>query len=377
MSRDQKCRLESLPAEIILNIISYLDGRIPESALVRSPPSVSQRKQHTLRDVSAMSLCSWKLRNLALARLFRRISVSWRGLDLIISKFAVCHFLEHVEIIDVHPADSWGEWHQGTKLSQLIDMCPRVHALFFEVAGSSHWLRYVGGSDRITTIIAMNAAVLSGKEYSTTQAQAFFDMGHVAQFKNLSVLTLQGFNVTNSAIEDIPTEEAKAPKLASPMLSRLTLWDCSWDWPWDVSDFGTVSDLMVVYTDLYRSFTCELIDDAIDEYLLTQDSERLQEFAKAPPKTIERLRLYMLERSPLSRKAWLPLSKHECKNLKYLGLKGFEVPGSSFFDRLPASLERLELEIAVLKKNMHTKSFDVKQDVWSKLPRLTVAVECK
>lgn len=88
------------------------------------------------------------------------------------------------------------------------------------------------------------------------------------------------------------------------------------------------------------------------------DSERVRTLAQTPPPTVECFNLHLLGRSPLSQKAWHPLTNHNCQCLKTMSMKGFGMPGDSFFSNLPKSLRSLTIELAMFAKQRESFQTD-------------------
>lgn len=88
-----------------------------------------------------------------------------------------------------------------------------------------------------------------------------FNINDLAHFINVDTLHLEGFNVRNEEImqysqEDLQNLDGNA---VGSNVRNLRLKNCIWEYPFDVQDFGSISQLEVIYTDCYRSFTCMLV----------------------------------------------------------------------------------------------------------------------
>ncbi|ANB11866.1 hypothetical protein AWJ20_91 [Sugiyamaella lignohabitans] len=230
------------------------------------------------------------------------------------------NYLQFTKTLHITKPTLYGEWHNGPALLELIDkFCDNLRILDFTMAGSSSWCAYLPKIPQVTCVRGRS------KDISETAAASFaeFRIDDLSNsFTNLQEVSLSGLQVCFN-------RKADTDPLPLPKLTTLSLNDCSWEYPSQIDDLGSVTDLRVVYST--HHFT---------------HSERLRTFALSPPKTLKSLVIDIKsaysDDNPTD-VAWQPLLKHQCKGLVSLEVRGFNFPGEEFFLALPAALTKLKI----------------------------------
>lgn len=266
--------------------------------------------------------------------IFPKLKVEWDTLDKLLvdlnqTDLSLC--APYVESLQLREPSSWGEWHMSEQLCRLFEVCCNLYTVNICISGSSNWLKYLNSVQCISKLTVRSAISNQEGDSKGKLHLATFDMSHLCKFTGLQSIELDGFNVRNETLlvgGDTPTSSITG----NPKLSCLKLIDCMWEYPFDISDLCPVEDLTVIYNRPNGPFTY---------------SERLRTLTQSPPVTLKRLNLSLQDCSPQNQKGWLPLSYNKCNRLETLTLQGFNMPGSDFFQNLPSSLKRLNLNYSI------------------------------
>lgn len=208
-------------------------------------------------------------------------------------------------MLDIYLSDAnlWSEWHKNDELGRLLSMCHNTKSVNLFSSSSSSWLKYVSIEKKST----IPKVTLCSKKSSNFHS---FNTTDLVGFSRLSSLELQGFSI--ASITNIPS------------LSKLTLRDCSWDYPLEIEHISqNLTSLAIIVS---------------PDHCYLSNFERIRSIAQSPPLNIVVLKLHFLS-DPIRYVPWVPLtnSKH-CTKLKSIDLKGFDLLPPSFFCNIPSSV---------------------------------------
>ncbi|KAG5355804.1 hypothetical protein CJU89_5516 [Yarrowia sp. B02] len=323
------------------------------------------------RDIRTVSLVSHDLRHAACDKLFGDFYLTWDTLaptrDYLASD--TCGIAGYIHTLHITKHSSYAEWHYPELLSEFMALCPQLANVTMVISGSSAWLKYVR-CDRVTNMTVVSGQVQRLQTFNNVNApakQISFDIDHLVGFPAVKTLTLEGFTVQRDSIlnkdgvhEIIPLSRISAEKDGSTPVTRLSptrnetvavkrlvLENCIWQYPYDVKDFGSIEELEVR---LSRGYT------------VYSHNERFHSFVLSPPPTVKRLTIDLPVEPYHQQLSWTPLKSHRCKQLEYLSIKGFHLPGIQFAAALPASLKQLRFEVGLTQDKEMFHRLDAQAD---------------
>ncbi len=238
--------LFQMPKEILDLILDYLN-----------PPDV----------INLGSTCL-ELRQLLMDHIFSVIYSNWQqikelneGFRLNISPF-YNQLKEYTRKLVILNADASGQWYHVHELSQILKACSNISHIDLPCTGSAYWIKYIEGP--IYSLKSLTCTSIRNKKKWLEP----FEISHLKVFPNLTTLNLQGFEITCT----IPVNESSTITPTGVQVMRLT--NCSWLYPQNVTDFGPVVSLELLY---------------IDEYEILTLSERFTELMKSHPPLLNEL----------------------------------------------------------------------------------------
>jgi hypothetical protein len=274
--------------------------------------------------------------------IFTSIKAEWDTLDNLLSDLQRTDLVissPYIRSLQLREPSSWGEWHKAEQLSRLFEQCSGLNTVNICISGSSNWMKYLSNVASISHLKIKSAISNQQGDSKGKLHLASFDISHLSNFSTLHTIELDGFNVRNEALINGTNNLSEKP---TNNISRLKLVDCMWEYPFDISDLCPIEDLNVIYTCPTGPFTY---------------SERLKSLTQSPPLTVKNLNLSLQGCSPQNQKAWLPLAYDKCEQLESLTLEGFTLPGSEFFQQLPSSLKRLNLNYSTTSTRFDKSQF--------------------
>lgn len=182
--------------------------------------------------------------------LFTKVGVTWHQLLLDSSDCVLSKYSHTIRSINVILPDSQKEYKENT-FGELLSTkrFPNLTRVAVNSTNSSYWLRY-NKCDQIKDLVLYTDAPLKNRK--------IFDLAHVQHFTSLRLLTLDEYHFV--VCED---------EIVVPKLYRLNLHNCTWKWPFTLTNFNAHDTL----TELSVSFS----DDNVFVF-----SERFRDFLQTP-----------------------------------------------------------------------------------------------
>jgi hypothetical protein len=181
--------------------------------------------------------------------LFRSVKTTWQQLTVecgILQKFK-----HHIDTLRISNSYSYGEWHCDIfKMLQIT--VPGLRHLIVNSNESSNWLKYRS----LSTITSLTLY----SEDSRPKTTRVFDLNHLANFPNVTQLTLHNYHFNWNDI---------SPPINTLKVGKLTLNGCSWEYPFKLSQFNKdngLTSLTIIYHN--HSF---ILSERFNEYLTKVD----------------------------------------------------------------------------------------------------------
>lgn len=216
MNKDaEPTSLISLPGEILETIFEHL----------------------TKEDVIKLSSTSHKFRQRLVSFIMKEIKASWEQIIVVHKHNLPKEFTHEHEVLQLRITDSnsYNEYQMNTFLQLLSPHTfPALLRVLVNSCNLSYWLKY-NESTCITHLTLYSEETLKGVKT--------FNLSHVNNFPNLRLLSLQKyhFNWTEEMVLKVPS----AP------ITELYLYDCTWEYPFNLASFNRLNllqSLTIYYT---------------------------------------------------------------------------------------------------------------------------------
>ncbi len=266
-SRHQRLKLTSLPSEVL----SKIAGKLRHS------------------DMISLSQVNKELRRLLIPYVFSQLSIKWTQLpELKAGLRTRSSFLARISryprSLIITENDPWAEEHLIKDLTTVLQACPSISHLKIPCSNTSNWLTKIqqiqgGGSIKnirsltFISIFEENPQRLKMKLDSKSHfSLPHFDIAHLEGFTRLRVLSLKGFEITR--------HHSSPQHAKDSMIDLLKLTNCTWAYPNEVSDFGPITSLQLIYSEKYKMLTL---------------SERYSVLIKSPPSNLKYFTVRIIE----------------------------------------------------------------------------------
>ncbi|BAO37770.1 F-box domain [Kluyveromyces marxianus] len=187
---------------------------IPHEVLVTILNQISNKEK-----ISLATTCK-TVRHILMPYIFANVKCPWEQL-LDEPNWPLDPSIQHlIESLRITTSCSKNEWtypFQKLFSNSEINKLRNLRSLHINSSGSTSFFKYCD--------VAENLKELS---VTTTKERSLFSLEHVRPFKNLEYL-----NVSNFQIDDFVEDGALCPKLES-----LRLNNCSWEYPFEIENFG-------------------------------------------------------------------------------------------------------------------------------------------
>lgn len=187
------------------------------------------------QDLCNLSVVCKDFRQKLLPFVFEHVKVSWADIIGLQSKDASFKNINYVRSVRINKADSYNEYRQNNlSFGELVsrDNFPNLDTVAVNSQSLSYWLKY----NKCTHITSLTL-------YCDTwfRGVKIFQLPHVDNFLGLQLLCLHKYHFNWS-------EEDVFPQTA---LLKLTLHDCTWEYPFDLAHFNlhdSLRDLTITYS---------------------------------------------------------------------------------------------------------------------------------
>ncbi|KAM3126220.1 hypothetical protein CJJ07_003418 [Candidozyma auris] len=202
--------------------------------LIDLPDSVLERiwSYLDIGDIKNVSLVHSSYREALIPYIFANVGVTWPQLHEILEDSVLRKYRHHIKSINIIKSDSQREYTENI-FGELVshEKYPNLTAVSINSMSSSYWLRY-NKCEHIRQLELYTSADPRGTR--------IFNLTHVKHFQALRSLTLHDYNFMDSDDEN-----------ALPRLYRLSIHNCEWNFPFDLTKFNihnTLTELSVSYS---------------------------------------------------------------------------------------------------------------------------------
>lgn len=196
--------------------------------MIHLPRELVERivKELSLEDLKNLSLCSRRYHDVLQAYVFKSIKCSWEQIDEVVTLLLSKRKYVYRLIVYNKSKDSFGEWN--INLLEKFDLFNKLDHIEVNLLNSTNCLKYQRKFPNHVRQITL----------TTSSKKSIFSLYHIKNYENLEKLSLTNFKI----IRDL--EEPVELRLN---LRELKIFNCHWDWPFELNFYSNLITLELVY----------------------------------------------------------------------------------------------------------------------------------